>query len=604
MTQPVGSAQRYTRDHPCPICQGWNNQRRGRGERCWGYVMADGTAAVCVRMPSDRELDSGGWLHPLADRPRQPSSVQAEYDYRDAKGQLVHQTVRRFPKQFLQRRPDGSGGWIWNLRGIETVLYRLPELLAMDPAELIFLVEGEKDVDRLRAGGRAATCNPMGAGKWRAEYGEALRGRHVVILPDNDAPGRAHADHVAHALRDQAATIRVVQLPGLDEHGDVSDWLDDGHDLDELQALIVAPAPASPSARSGFVFTRLFDLLAEPVETTDFLVADLLPRGGVSMIAAKPKVGKSTTARNLAYAVATGTPFLGRDVLSGPVLYLALEEKRAEVAAHFRRMGASDQPILIHVGAAPTSSTEGISALAAAIGEYQAVLAIADPALRLLRVHDSSDYAEMTTALEPVVELARRTGCHICIPHHAGKMERGGGDAVLGSTALFGSVDTLIEMRRREYGRTLLSIQRYGPDLDETVVQLDEQTGLIRLGGTIDDLKISQAGDGIKKVLAEQDAEGLDESGIRERVEAATSVIARALRALVADHTVTRTGAGKKGDPYRYQLASASAPNGAQPLEDSRFLVPTIYAERENEKSEQGPDQLIDDESHDQGLPW
>ena len=433
------------------------------------------------------------------------------------------------------------------------MLYRLPELLAADSAHTVFVVEGEKDVDRLWAGGLVATTNPHGAGKWRPEYGESLRGRHVVILPDNDAPGRAHGEHVAHALHDQAASVRVVRLPGLAEHGDVSDWLDAGHDLGELQVLSAATsAAAASSARSGFVFTTLADLLAEPVETTDFLVADLLPRGGVSMIAAKPKVGKSTTARNLAFAVATGTPFLGRDALSGPVLYLALEEKRAEVAAHFRRMGASDQPILIHVGAAPISSAEGISAMAAAIDEYHAVLAIADPALRLLRVHDSSDYAEMTTALELVVELARRSGCHICIPHHAGKMDRGGGDAVLGSTALFGSVDTLIEMRRREYGRSLLSIQRYGPDLDETVVQLDEQTGLIRLGGTIDDIKITQAGDGIKKVLAEQDAEGLDESAIRERVEAATSVIARALRALVADNTVVRSGGGRKGDPYRY----------------------------------------------------
>jgi hypothetical protein len=579
--------------------------RRGRGERCWGYVLADGTAAVCMRTYSDQELE-GGWLHRLLEQSRQAGPAELVYDYCDAHGQLLHQTVRRFPKRFLQRRPEGHGGWIWNLRGVETVLYRLPELLAADPADPVFLVEGEKDVDRLRAGGLVATCNPMGAGKWRPEYGQSLRGRHVVIVPDNDAPGRAHADHVAHALRDQAARVDVVQLPGLREHGDVTDWLDwldAGHDFGELQALVAASAPTPASTRSGFVFTRLADLLAEPIETTDFLVADLLPRGGVSMIAAKPKVGKSTTARNLAYAVATGTPFLGRDALSGPVLYLALEEKRAEVAAHFRRMGASNQAILIHVGAAPTSSVEGITALAAAIGDYQAVLAIADPALRLLRVRDSSDYAEMTTALEPVVELARGTGCHICIPHHAGKMERGGGDAVLGSTALFGSVDTLIEMRRREYGRTLLSIQRYGPDLDETVVQLDEQTGLIRLGGTIDDIKISQAGDGIKRVLADQDAEGLDESAIRERVEAATSIVARALRALVADHTVIRTGAGKKGDPYRYRLALASPSNGAEPLENARFLVPTIYAERENEHFEQASDEPADQDD-DEELPW
>src|SRR5262245_1134355 len=91
--------------------------------------------------------------------------IEATYDYRDEAGKLLFQAIRYTPKGFSQRRPDGNGGYIYNLQGVQRVLYRLPELLAADLNEPVFLVEGEKDVDRLRAGGLVATCSPMGAGK-------------------------------------------------------------------------------------------------------------------------------------------------------------------------------------------------------------------------------------------------------------------------------------------------------------------------------------------------------------------------------------------------------------------------------------------------------
>src|SRR5439155_18507176 len=98
-------------------------------------------------------------------------------------------------------------------------------------------------------------------------------------------------------------------------------------------------------------FTDMVDLLAEPQQAVAWLVEGLLPLGGLSLLAAKPKVGKSTLARNLALAVARGEPFLDRAVRPGPVVYLALEEHRAGVAEHFTRLGATDEPIHIHFGA-------------------------------------------------------------------------------------------------------------------------------------------------------------------------------------------------------------------------------------------------------------
>src|SRR5262249_25134177 len=126
--------------------------------------------------------------------------VVTTYDYTDEDGELLYQVVRFEPKDFRQRRRDGLKGWVWNLGDTRRVLYRVPELVKAPKDRLVFVVEGEKDADRLHSHGLLATTNAMGAGKWRQEYSEALRGRNVAILPDNDDPGRKHAADVERAL--------------------------------------------------------------------------------------------------------------------------------------------------------------------------------------------------------------------------------------------------------------------------------------------------------------------------------------------------------------------------------------------------------------------
>jgi P4 family phage/plasmid primase-like protien len=185
----------------------------------------------------------------VAGRPvgvRQRRTV-ATYSYRAAAGDVVFEVVRYEPKDFRQRRPDGSGGWIWNLNGIAPLPYRLPELLEHRQGP-IFVVEGEKDVDALSEIGLTATCNPGGAAKpsengkdykskWPSSFAEFFMGKDVVVMPDNDEAGRAHAKAVAASLMGVAARIRILELPGLAPKGDVSDWIEAGGDRDELLAL-------------------------------------------------------------------------------------------------------------------------------------------------------------------------------------------------------------------------------------------------------------------------------------------------------------------------------------------------------------------------------
>ncbi|HBR21392.1 MAG TPA: hypothetical protein DD713_02300, partial [Nitrospiraceae bacterium] len=166
-----------------------------------------------------------------------PRKIVKTYDYVNEAGELLFQVVRYEPKTFRQRRPDGKGGWIWDLDGITPVPYNLPAVIK---AKNILVVEGEKDVETLRTIGRTASCNPMGAGKWKHEYNQYFQDKRVAIIPDNDDSGRKHAKQVTDNLKGVVESIKIVELPGLPEKGDVTDWIAQGHTKEELLQLIEA----------------------------------------------------------------------------------------------------------------------------------------------------------------------------------------------------------------------------------------------------------------------------------------------------------------------------------------------------------------------------
>lgn len=189
--------------------------------------------------------------------PRPSKEPVAIYPYRNAEGSEVRQKLRFEPKNFRIRHKDAATGeWVYKAGNGPAVLYRLPELkTAIAEGRTVFVVEGEKDADRLAALALAATTNIEGAAqpnqraKWRKDYTEQLRGAaRVILLPDNDAPGRAHMAHVAQELAGKVADIRVLELPGLPDKGDVSDWLNAGHTVEELEALADQAKPAASTA--------------------------------------------------------------------------------------------------------------------------------------------------------------------------------------------------------------------------------------------------------------------------------------------------------------------------------------------------------------------
>lgn len=216
---------------------------------------------VCGASGSTRDLAVRLGI-PVPER-RQAEQVAATYDYRDASGKLLYQKVRLVPKSFRLRRPDGAGGWRYDMEGTTRVLYRLPELLASGDAT-VYLVEGEKDADNLAARGLVATTAPDGASKgqkqkWLPHYNQWLASRDVVVIPDNDEAGRALAAFVAGSLRGTARSVRVLALPDLAPKGDVSDWLLSGGSTDELVRLAAGcpewEPPAEPQGISAYPLT-------------------------------------------------------------------------------------------------------------------------------------------------------------------------------------------------------------------------------------------------------------------------------------------------------------------------------------------------------------
>ena len=316
------------------------------------------------------------------------------------------------------------------------------------------------------------------------------------------------------------------------------------------------PLTSITDRKFGLTFVSLADLLNEPDEAVQYVVHDLLPAGGTSLLAGKPKAGKSTLARCLALCVARGDNWLGRECRQGTVLYLGLEEKRSEVRRHFAGLGAEDEPIYSFIERAPDK--DATKMLAVAFDRYKPTLAIVDPLARFARVRDGSDYSEVTRSLEPLGALARESGVHVALVHHARKNTEGGpGDDALGSVAYMGGVDCGIILRRANGGqRTIHSVNRYGTDLEESIVTLNEETGWVTVAGTKAASDASVIKDEVLTFIQNHDDDGEDVPvplhAIRKGVKHHNQKVGQALGALVRDELIRREGKGTKGDPHVY----------------------------------------------------
>ncbi len=366
------------------------------------------------------------------------------YEYTDIDGNVLFETCRFEPKTFRQRHKAEDGNWIWNLNGIDPVLYRLPDVLEAVAAERrVFIVEGEKDADALVGQGYIATTNPMGAGKWRESFSDFLEGADVVILPDNDETGRSHAEQVAASLYSRKATVKVVALPNLPEKGDVSDWLKDG-DIDALEALI-GKTPRwmpDPSKRTRWRLDEVWEndeMMAPPPPVVPYLAW----QSRSTLLAAREKSGKSTLTGYMAAQVSCGGDFLGEPCERGHVLIVGLEEFIGDTARRLKQFGANGKMVsLVDRFAGPPA--ERLAELAGHIEAIKPVLVIVDSLVAYSQgsISDANNATQTQNVVQGLTDLAHKRAVALIIIHHARKADGKYRD----SSAIGGAVDIIAEV--------------------------------------------------------------------------------------------------------------------------------------------------------------
>lgn len=432
----------------------WNDHEAATGGGVLDLIAREkgGDRRAAVEWLRHEFGDVAGRPEPMGER-----LIVAVYPYTDENGDPLFEVVRFEPKDFRQRRPDGRGGHVWNLKGVRLVPYRLPELiedLAQD--RTVYLVEGEKDVDRLRSLGIPATCNPAGAGKWRDEFSGIFDGADVVILPDNDDAGREHADKVARSLAGNASRIRVVDLPNLPRKGDVSDWLKAGGSAEALADLVDRAPTWRPKATVRLPVVWYGDEDAAP--PLSWLVKGLLVDGGLSAIYGPPGTSKTFVALDLALHVAHGRDWFGRRVTPAAVVYVSGEgasgmllrmkawrqEKGDGTRAPFALVPSSVNLFDDDTGA--ETLIDDVKAHAAAL-EVPLRLIVLDTLSRMIGSGDEDKARDINVVVQRAEKIQRETGAHVLIVHHSGKdRDRG----MRGSNALLGAADAVVEISRHE----------------------------------------------------------------------------------------------------------------------------------------------------------
>lgn len=498
------------------------------------------------------------------------------YDYRDERSGLLFQCVRYDPKEFRQRRPDGNGGWIWNLDDVRRVLYRLPELLAPS-TEPIFLCEGEKDADALCDLGLIATTNPGGARKWRDEYSQTLCGRNVVILPDHDSAGEKHAAQVASALLSIARFVKVVRLPGLPDKGDVSDWLASGGTKEKLFHLVETTAnftaetverKADSGGTSGFCFRTAAEYLSEVKMRSQKKPywQGIIREGEVSLLLGRPFAGKSTFACALTLALHRGDTLLGRPCAQTRVAYLALERNGQNVAELFETWGIAGQVTFAdETPAFKGDGSELADSLEREIRKRGLEVVIVDHLQNLMSVPDGNDYAKVSNAIAPLARIAKKTGAHLMLLHHQGKGAAREEIDAMGSEAYRGAADVLIEASKSGESHFIRTNIRGGDgNLPKTRVAVDLKTGEVT---AVEASQVEFINN--KKVVCDyvdaHGGEGVTIDTIQEETGIRRNTVLKILDEAVKGGLLTISGTGKRGDPRRYKSRSPSYTQNREP---------------------------------------
>lgn len=390
-------------------------------------------------------------------------SIAATYDYTDEHGTLLYQAVRYEPKDFRQRRPLEGGGWSWSIKGVQRVLYRLPEILqAVAAGNPILICEGEKDVEAARALGLTATCNAMGAdngtgNKWLKEFGEIFKGADVIVIPDQDDPGKRHAEWVISTLDGFARNVGIAN-PKVGK--DLADWIDSGAKVDDIfEATVDAFERSGAVSATRGSLLKVGDLIKD-IKPIEWLVRDYFERDSIALVYGSPGSGKSFFTVDIACSIATGNPWFGHSIHQGTVIYIAGEGHNG-LARRFkgwevsRGVSLSDAELYKSAGSVQVLDEESVLGMSEEI--YQVAestgqpvsMIVIDTLARNFGPGDENSTEDMSTFIQHVDHhLRQRFNCCVLIVHHSGH----NAERARGSSALKAAVDAEYEISKDDSG--------------------------------------------------------------------------------------------------------------------------------------------------------
>lgn len=345
----------------------------------------------------------------------------------------------------------------------------------------------------------------------------------------------------AEVVRDRTELTAI--LTGLNPTGEIAAW--------------TFPHSAQPKelVSCGIKFNPKSapQMLSEKSPERSWVWEKYLPSGGLVLLAGAPKAGKSTLAYHLIKAVIEGASFLGFKVQKCPVLILAVEEHREDITDRLLALGLSGAEDL-HIHCAPLRSSpvelEGIKRFIQAQGVG---LVVIDTLARFWNVREENAAAEVGAQMDPLLDLARSTGCGVLLIHHARKSEGQDGTEIRGSGDLLAAADAGLVLkpnRGSDTQRVLLAYSRF-PTPRELVVSLENGRYVV-LGTT----RYVRHEEQRKQVL---DVIGLDfqeANTIARGADMPAGTCRTVLAELFEDGLIERQGEGTKNKAYSYALKS------------------------------------------------
>jgi hypothetical protein len=392
--------------------------------------------------------------------------------------------------EFAWEHRGNNGDWVNGSGGSIGKLYRIDE--ARETGGTCLVVEGEKDVDNLWTIGFAATCHPHGAGNWTSEHSAQLKGLAIVVLNDNDEPGYKYAAAVVKHSLGVAASVRRLDLkdywPEIGPGQDVSDWLEKGGGSEEWLERIIAelpeidgkdqrpgPQPPVPDLDSA---ADLKGMVFMPLK---WIVPGYIPEG-VTLLAGKPKVGKSWLMLATALAASMARAVLGEACEKRNVLYCALEDTRRRMRSRIDAIiGQNDiwPDNLRFAYDLPTLDHGGIQTLQEMIDRYGAKVVIIDTLARFRgqRLKQEEQYQCDYRTMTALNDLAKKNDVAIIVVHHVRKQTAEDVfDTISGTMGLSGAADTLVILTRAEEELRLV-VRGRDVEPEDKIVDFDLETG-------------------------------------------------------------------------------------------------------------------------------